>query len=266
MPLHMLETYTRARGSSTLRLYHAVSATVAMVALTLAGPVFAEPDDATLRSALERHSGGSVIADSISSTPVQGIFEVVSGKDVFYVDRAGRYAFLEGRLIDMAKRRDLTQARIESLQRVDFDALPLDAAFKTVRGTGARRLAVFEDPACPVCRGLQASLAALDDVTIYTFTYPVIARESIPAAVGAWCAPDADRIARWKGYMAGTVLPDHIDPGCEQAMETVHQIVRFGEAHEIRNTPTLFLADGRRIVGAMPSLELEAAIAAAERP
>ena len=89
---------------------------------------------------------------------------------------------------------------------------------------------------------------------------------SIPAAVGAWCAPDADRIARWKGYMAGTVPPDHIDPGCEQAMETIHQIVRFGEAHEIRNTPTLFLADGRRIVGAMPSLELEAAIAAAERP
>ena len=263
---HMPETYTRVRGSSTSHLYRAVSATFALIALAVAGPVFAEPVETLLRAALERHSGGSVTAESIRATPVQGIFEVVSGKDVFYIDGSGRYAFLEGRLVDMAERRDLTQARIESLQRVDFDALPLDAAFKTVRGTGARRLAVFEDPACPVCRGLQASLAALDDVTIYTFTYPVIARESIPAAVGAWCAPDADRIARWKGYMAGTVPPDHIDPGCEQAMETIHQIVRFGEAHEIRNTPTLFLADGRRIVGAMPSLELEAAIAAAERP
>ena len=100
-----------------------------------------------------------------------------------------RYAFLDGRLVDMAEKRDLTQARLEALARIRFDALPLEAAIKTVRGSGARRLAVFEDPACPVCRSLQQSLAALDDVTIYTFTYPVIARESIPAAVSTWCAP-----------------------------------------------------------------------------
>ena len=151
----------------------------------------------------------------------------------------------------------------QALERIQFDALPLYAAIKTVRGSGVRRLAVFEDPACPVCRSLQPSLAALDDVTIYTFTYPVIARESIPAAVSAWCAPSEDRIARWKGYMAGSTPPNHIDPGCEQAMETVHQIVRFGEAHGIRNTPTLFLADGRRIVGAMPGNELDAALSGA---
>ncbi|MCB1930099.1 MAG: DsbC family protein [Rhodocyclaceae bacterium] len=238
----------------------------AVAAVALAGPVFAEDTEAALRAAIARHSDGKVVANSVAATPVPGVFEIVSGKDVFYVDRTGRYAFLDGRMVDMTEKRDLTQARLEALERIRFEALPLNAAIKTVRGTGARRLAVFEDPACPVCRALQANLAALDDVTIYTFTYPVIARESIPAAVSAWCAPDTDRIHRWKGYMAGTTPPDHIDPGCEQAMETVHEIVRFGEAHGIRNTPTLFLADGRRIVGAMPGDELAAALDTVARP
>ena len=260
----MRETYTPARESSTSRLFQGVRIGLAAALLSLAGPVFAEAPEAALRAALEGYSGGSVIADSIAATPVPGVFEVVSGKDVFYVDASGRYAFLDGRLVDMAKKRDLTQARLEALERIQFDALPLNAAIKTVHGTGARRLAVFEAPACRVCRSVQASLAALDDVTIYTFTYPVIARESIPAAVSAWCAPSEDRIHRWKGYMAGSTPPGHIDPGCEQAMETVHKIVRFGEAHGIRNTPTLFLADGRRIVGAMPGNELEAALSAAQ--
>ena len=262
----MPETYTPARESSTLRRRQAARATLTLATLTLAWPVFAQAPEAALRAALERHSGGSVVADSIDATPVPGVFEVSSGKDVFYVDRSGRYAFLDGRLVDMAEKRDLTQARLEALARISFDALPLDAAIKTVRGSGARRLAVFEDPACPVCRSLQQRLAALDDVTIYTFTYPVISRESIPAAVSTWCAPGAERVHQWKAYMAGTTPPRHIDPDCEQAMETVQRIVRFGETHGIRNTPTLFLADGRRIVGAMPGEELEAAIEAAARP
>ena len=261
----MLKTYTRAHQRSSPLLCRRVSAALTAAALMLAGSALASPEEA-LRAAIARHSGGKVVADSIAATPVAGVFEVTSGKDVFYVDRSGRYAFLDGRLLDMAERTDLTQARLEALARIDFDTLPLEAAFKTVRGTGARRLAVFEDPAGPVCRSLQGALAGLDDVTLYTFTYPVIARESIPAAVASWCAPAADRVHRWKGFMAGNAPPGHIAPGCDKAMATVGEIVRFGEAHEIRNTPTLVLADGRRIVGAMPAEVLEAALDAAGQP
>ena len=266
MPHSMLRTYTHAPERSTSALFRHVRAALVGTALTFSGAVSADGDIAALRAAIERHSAGKVAADQVAATPVPGIFEVASGKDVFYVDRSGRYAFLDGRLVDMLERKDLTQVRLESLARIDFDALPLGAAIKTVRGNGARRLAVFEDPACPVCRALQPSLAALDDVTLYSFTYPVISQDSIPAAVSAWCAPDGERLARWQGYMRGDPLPGHIAPGCERAMETVHAIVRFGQAHQIQNTPTLFLADGRRIVGAMPAADLDAALDVASRP
>ena len=72
----------------------------------------------------------------IAHTPIPGIFEVVSGVDVFYSDATGRYAFVDGRLVDTEKKMDLTQATLATLTTVDFKALPLDLAIKTVTGTG----------------------------------------------------------------------------------------------------------------------------------
>ena len=37
-----------------------------------------------------------------------------------------------------------------SLQRIDFNTLPLPDAIKTVRGNGSRVLAVFSDPDRPI--------------------------------------------------------------------------------------------------------------------
>ncbi|WP_049780138.1 DsbC family protein [Aromatoleum aromaticum] len=213
-----------------------------------------------IKAAISRHSNGNVQVDAVAATPVPGIFEVTNGREVFYADSTGRYAFVDGRLVDIAEKRDLTQARLEQLAAIPFDELPIDLAIKTVRGNGARKLAVFEDPACPVCRSMQDTLAALDNVTIYTFAYPVVSPESIPAAVSAWCEPGDQRDRQWQTYMDGAPPPQAIAPQCEPAMQQVGRIVEFGRTREIRSTPTLVLGDGRRIVGAMPREELDAAL------
>jgi thiol:disulfide interchange protein DsbC len=188
---------------------------------------------------------------------------VVNGMDVFYVDASGRYAFVEGRLVDTVERRDLTQSRLETLAAIPFADLPLDLAIKTVRGDGSRRLAVFEDPACPACRSLQPTLATLDDVTIYTFTYPVVSPASIPAAVTTWCNSGDRSADHWQAYMEGAPAPRQIEPHCEPAMERIGRIVEFGRTRGIRNTPTLVLGDGRRMVGAIPGPELDEALSRA---
>jgi thiol:disulfide interchange protein DsbC len=58
-------------------------------------------------------------------------------------------------------------------QRIAFDTLPLADAIKTVRGKGERVIAVFSDPDCPFCRRLETELDKLDNVTLYTFLYPL---------------------------------------------------------------------------------------------
>ena len=89
-----------------------------------------------VRDGIKRYTAGQVEVTRIAHTPIPGIFEVVSGVDVFYSDATGRYAFVDGRLVDTEKKMDLTQATLATLTTVDFKALPLDLAIKTVTGTG----------------------------------------------------------------------------------------------------------------------------------
>ena len=158
----------------------------------------------------------------------------------------------------MQQRQDLTAAHMEQMHRVGFSDLPLQHAIKEVRGNGSRKLAVFEDPNCPICKVFTKFVDQLDNVTVYKFMFPMISPESVPLARTAWCAPD--RGAAWRAIMAGSR-----PMGGKQDCDTsgLLAILKAGEKYKIQNTPTVFLANGKRLVGATPPevfmSELEAA-------
>ena len=97
----------------------------------------------------------------ISTTPLPGIYEVVMGRNVAFVEESGRY-FIFGRMFDMEKQEDITsgaEAAQPASPAVDFASLPLQHAIKSVHGQGRRTLAVFSDPDCPYCKKLEQELA-----------------------------------------------------------------------------------------------------------
>src|SRR3990172_7266069 len=63
----------------------------------------------------------------VNTTPWPGVFEVVMGANLAYVDETGQY-FLFGHFYDMKEQRDLTAERKDSLARVEFASLPLSDA------------------------------------------------------------------------------------------------------------------------------------------
>ena len=190
--------------------------------------------------------------DTVAATPVPGLSEVVMGGNVAYVDESGRY-FLFGRLFDMQDQRDLTAERVDHVTRIDFSALPLDAAIVSVRGPGARKLAVFSDPDCPHCRSLERELARLDDVTIYTFLYPLEALHpgARDKAIAVWCAPD--RAKAWSELMLRGIGP--ASASCDHPVD---RNLALGSRLRVQGTPTFFAGDGRRHVGAQSAEELDA--------
>ncbi len=197
--------------------------------------------------------------DTVTSTPVQGLSEVVMGENVAYVDTSGRY-FLFGRLFDMREQRDLTAERLDQLTRTDFSALPLEEAIVSVRGPGARKLAVFSDPDCPHCRALERELTRLEDITLYTFLYPLEglhpgAREK---AIAVWCAPD--RTKAWSHLML-----QGNEPPPASCPHPVDRNLALGARLRVQGTPTLFAGDGRRLVGAQSAKEIDAWLGAAAR-
>lgn len=219
-----------------------------LLSVLLAHRVLAADDresENRLKAHVQANTGGKVRPDAITKTPVPGVFEVRAGLDIFYVDATGQYAFVEGHLLDLKAGRDLTRERLEAAARIDFASLPLELALKTVQGNGKRRLAVFEDPNCPYCKALHTLLGQLDDVTIYTFPYPVLSADSDAKTRAALCAPD--RAKAWFDLMrTGKAAP------AKPCQSGVDQLIELGNRLSIRGTPTVFFADGRRAQGAVP--------------
>ena len=156
--------------------------------------VAADPDEIALLERLKSMYPATQWS-SVTRTPIAGVYEAVMGSNLAYVGSDGRH-FLFGHLFDMRTQTDLTAPKLAAAERtsadapdappkVSFDALPLADAIKTVHGKGERVLAVFSDPNCPYCKLLDAELAKMDNVTLYTFLLPWISPDRT-AAQAAW--------------------------------------------------------------------------------
>ena len=231
---------------------------VATLAMATSLPAWAQ-NPAAIKANVERLTAGKVKVDQVQATPAPGIFQVISEGEIFYTDATGRYGLVGGALVDMQTQQDLTAPAVEKLTAVPFASLPLKHAIKQVRGNGTRQVAVFEDPNGPICRVFTKFVDQLDDVTVYRFMYPVIDPSSQSLARTAWCA--ADRAGAWDQVMGGRRLagPQECD------VSGLVEILQFGEKHRIQNTPTVFLGNGKRLVGATPPEQFMAELEASAK-
>ena len=195
--------------------------------------------------------------DEINKTGIPGLFEIrVNGNDIFYTDSQANYLIM-GNLIDTQAKRNLTEERLEKLSAVKFDELPLKDAFTIVRGTGKRKLAVFEDPNCGYCKRFERDLQKLDNVTVYMFLYPILGPESGEKSKAIWCAKEPAKA--WQDWMLRDKQPPSPTNGCDST--ALARNVELGRNYRINGTPTIILTNGQRIPGAVDDKQLEKALA-----
>jgi len=208
-------------------------------------------DEADLRQIIERAYPDLQIK-SIKKTEFDGLYEIYIGGQIIYTDEAFKFLIVEGRLVDPKTKVDLTSQRLEELSRVNFNALPFFDAIEDVRGNGKKKIVIFSDIDCPFCRKLEKeTLMKLDDVTIYTFLYPLaIHPEAEMKSKQIWCAKD--RASAWNDYMLKGTLPNN-QGKCETP---IMNISRLGKELGISSTPTIIFASGRRIEGVLSYEEL----------
>lgn len=212
--------------------------------------------EGTLRKVLPERIPQLGTVDEVRRAPVPGLFEVRVGTDIFYTDAEGNF-LVNGEIIDTRARRNLTEERVEKLLAVDFGKLPLKDAFVMVRGDGKRKLAVFEDPNCGYCKRFERDLQGVDNVTVYTFLYPILGPDSNEKSRNIWCAKDKGK--SWLDWMLRNQTPARADASCDTG--ALARNVDFGKRHKITGTPTLIFADGSRVPGAIPAAEIERLLA-----
>ncbi len=191
--------------------------------------------------------------DAVRKAGYGGLFEVTGGGEIFYTDEKTTF-LLVGTLVDTKTRENVTEARQRKLSAVPFDSLPFDNAFKIVRGNGARRVAIFEDPNCGYCKRFERELATVSDITIYVFLYPILSPESSEKSANIWCA--ADRQKAWLDYMLKDVVP-----AAAKCATPLEANLAFGQGKRITGTPTIFFEDGERVPGAIPMAGFEKRLA-----
>jgi thiol:disulfide interchange protein DsbC len=211
--------------------------------------------ESEIRQSIESRFPGTKIS-SISKSPVHGLFEVISdspqGPLVIYSDDKGEYV-LVGDLLNVQSKRNLTRERMDKLTEVKWDSLPFNNAIKIVKGNGSRKLAVFSDPDCPYCKKAEAEFAKLDNVTIYTFTYPLpMHADASRKAKLVWCSKD--RAKAWQDLMLKGTLPS----GKGDCDNPVDENLALGAKLRVDGTPALIFPNGKRIPGYVDAGRLEA--------
>ncbi len=231
------------------------------LAAALAIPLMpAQAGDAEIRQAVQTLAPGAKV-NSIVKSGLPGIMEVTldgaQGPMVVYADDKGDY-LLAGDLLDVKGRRNLTKERMDKLTEVKWDSLPLQQAIKVVRGDGKRKLAVFSDPDCPYCKKAEQEFTKLDNVTIYTFPYPLpMHADAARKSKLVWCSKD--RSKAWLDLMLKGTIPT----GKGDCDNPVDENLALGNRLRIDGTPAMIFPNGKRIPGYVDAARLEGMLGAA---
>lgn len=197
---------------------------------------------------------------SVTPSMMEGIYEITAGSNRFYTNINGR-VFIFGEMLDpyslagagVVSRDEPPTAAAQPVEpeKLAWANLPLENAIKTVKGTGARKLAIFTDPDCPYCRKLESELSALNDVTIYYFPYPLTHPAARAKIDIAWCAQNP--VQTWDLLMQGYVVPS--SGPCPSS--PVDRNLLLGRKFSINGTPFIFSENGKAISGWAPKAKIE---------
>jgi thiol:disulfide interchange protein DsbC len=215
----------------------------------------AHGSEAAIRKAFQSKIS-EVTVESVGKSPMPGLYEVIANGHIFYVDEKVNFV-IRGTLFDARTpaMRNVTQARNAEMAAQILNQ-STDGAIKRVRGNGKRVLYSFEDPNCGYCKKQQQEFVKLNDVTIYTFLWPILSPDSIEKSRAIWCSKD--RAKAWEDFMLRGVAPQN-EAKCDTPIDRNMALARrFGA----QGTPAVFLADGRMLGGYIPAEKIEEAFKA----
>ncbi|HRF20911.1 MAG TPA: DsbC family protein [Comamonas denitrificans] len=234
----------------------ATAATAIFAVLTLGQAFAASPED-TIRQTLNERIPQLTKIDEVRTTPMQGLYEVRVGTDVFYTDAQGNY-LIQGELIDTQARRNLTEDRIKALTAVKFSDLPLNDAIKVVQGKGERHIAVFADPNCGYCKRFERDMQSVDNVTMHVFLIPILSPDSVEKSRNIWCAKDQAKA--WQDYM----LKGEKSTSATCDTKALERNLAFAHKYKITGTPTIIFTDNTRVPGAISAKDVEKRLSSAK--
>lgn len=232
----------------------------ALMALSVQAQTLSARQEAQLKSTLTSRVPELAALKAIRATPFKGLYEIEIGSQVLYTDAKGEF-LIEGHMLETRTQRNLTQERLDDLNKVDFASFPLKDAVVWKNGTGQRKLVIFSDPHCGYCKRLETELQSIKDVTVYTFLIPILSEDSKTMSERIWCAKD--RTQSYRDWMITGTMPPRLLGMCGNS--PIARNLQMSQKLRVQGTPAMFFEDGSRLASAAPVAEIEKRLQRASR-
>lgn len=207
-------------------------------------------DDAEIRKAVEKSMPEAKI-QSINPSDVKGLSEIVIGSNIYYVSDDGKY-LLQGRLIDVENRVDLTAQKLGGIRKQALDRIGADNMVTFKSKNEKYKVYVFTDIDCGYCRKLHSEIDQYlaEGITVNYLFFPRAGKgsDSYYKAVAVWCSKD--RNAALTSAKKDQKLESKT---CENPVDKHMQLA---EEFEAKGTPMIVTEHGNIFPGYLPAKEL----------
>lgn len=220
------------------------------IGLGMQAGAMAADADAVIKERLAKALPG-VSIDALRPSGAPGFYEVEVDSQLVYVSADGKYLFL-GDMVDLNTRTNLTEAwRAQNAVKL-IDAIGEKNMIVMGPANAKRTITVFTDVDCPYCAKLHHEVPELNKQGVKV-RYLLFPRAGIPSetyrrSVAVWCAADRAKaigIAKSGGKLDMKT--------CDNPVESHY---RLGERLGVSGTPTIYLDDGKKLGGYVPSKQL----------
>ncbi|MCW8831434.1 MAG: DsbC family protein [Gammaproteobacteria bacterium] len=201
-----------------------------------------------LRKALAKNMPRVEITQ-ISQSPVPGLYEVIVGSQIVYMDQTARY-MLDGDLVDLASRVNHTERAKSKIRTTAIDALGEDNMLVYTPKQVDHTVTVVTDIDCPYCRRLHSEMSEYmaNNIKVRYIFMPLKGKSDFDTTVSVWCAEDKNNAL------------DLAKSGAEiEALKCENPIkdhLALAREIGIRGTPAIILETGEMLPGYVPIAKL----------
>jgi thiol:disulfide interchange protein DsbC len=217
-------------------------------------------DEAAIRQAMTK-SMPSVKVDSVKPAVVKGLFEVLVGANIYYVSEDGKY-LLQGRLVDVAARKDLTEAKLNVTRKLAIEKMGQANMIVFKPKITKYTVTIFTDIDCGYCRKLHSEIDQYlaQGITIQYLFFPRAGKgsDSYNKAVSVWCAED--RNAALTAAKKDQKLPEKT---CDNPID---EHMQLAAEFDVKGTPMIISENGNVYPGYLPAKQLVEALENEKNP
>jgi thiol:disulfide interchange protein DsbC len=214
-----------------------------------------QADEDAIKQALAK-SMPSVKVESVKPSEISGLYEVTVGGNIIYVSGDGKY-LLQGHLIDVAARTDLTEEKLSGARKLALEKLGVDKMIVFKPKIGKYTVSIFTDIDCGYCRKLHSEIDQYmaEGITIQYLFFPRAGKgsDSYHKAISVWCADDRKA--------ALTAAKKGETPPTKTCANPIDEHMQLAEVFEVKGTPMIVTEKGNIFPGYLPAKQLAEALA-----